>query len=145
MWFRIFSTNDVEPDHAAILEYLNRIDEVRGLFRGDDAGWFHADLTCRDVTLSLDRYTADEEGVRAELNTWAAVIESQSSGEEHTRLMEQLIQTRQLFTLQVPDAGIGGLLSAALCGYLARVTDGIFQMDGEGFFARDGTRLWRET
>ena len=146
MWYRIFAA-DVEPEHVpdAILEYLNRIDEVRGQFQGDDAGWFHADLACRDVTLSLDRYTADEDGIRAELNTWAASVEGHSGGEQ-TQLMERLIQTKQLFTLQGPDAGIGVLLLCiALCQYLARVTDGVYQIDGDGIFTLDGTRLWRET
>ena len=145
MWYRIFGGSDVDPDHNAILEHLNRIDEVHGHFHGDDDGWFHADLMWGDVTLLLDRYTADEEGIRAELNTWAAVVEAHLGGAEQTWLMERLIQTRQLFTLQGPETGNGQLLCSALCEYLARTTDGVYQIDGKGLFARDGTRLWRET
>lgn len=144
MWYRIFGANNVEPDHAAILEYLERIDLVRGRFHGDEAGWFHADLLCDDLTLLLDRYTADEEGIRAELNAWAAFVEAEG-GPDNTWLMERLIQTQQLFTLQGLDTSRAELLCVALCKYLARATNGVYQIDDAGFYTMDGTLLWRET
>lgn len=143
MWYRIFGANDVEPDHAAILEYLNRLAEVRGRFQRDNDGWFHADLVCGDVTLSLDRYTPDEDGIRAALNNWATVVEAFSVADP-TPLMERLIQTRQLFPVEGPEAGIGRLLCTALCKHLAQATDGVYQIDGDGIFATDGTRLLSE-
>jgi len=126
----------------AILDYLQRVDAVRGRFHGDDAGWFHADLVSGDVTLLLDRYTADEEGIRAELNSWAAAVEAgcRRAG-AGCGFMERIIQTRQLFTLQGPAGGRGELLCLALCEYLARATDGVYQADGEGFFTSDGCPL----
>src|SRR5438105_1875662 len=100
MWYRIFSAEAAEPRPDALLAHLNRAAIISGDFHGDDTGWFHADLVCGDSGLSLDRYTADEEGIRAELNSWAAHVESCGGQEE---LMERIIQTKQLFTLQRPD------------------------------------------
>ena len=42
-WYRVFGTNDTEPDPAALLEHLQQLGfEVTGKFRGDDQGWFSA-------------------------------------------------------------------------------------------------------
>jgi hypothetical protein len=144
MWYRIFGATAVEPTPGALLAFLNKIQEVYCRFHGSDAGWFHATLIGDDMALSLDRYTADEEGVRAQLNTWAAFVEAHARGAEHTQLMERLIQTKQLFVLYRPDAS-GDLLCQRLSAQLARWTDGIYQIDGQGFFTADGTLLLRET
>src|SRR5262249_50891904 len=71
-WFRIFGTNDVQPEPAALLEYLHGLGmEVEGHFHGDEKGWFQADLIVPDgrAVLKLERFLAKEEGIRAELNT----------------------------------------------------------------------------
>ena len=143
MWYRIFAADPREPQPDAILADLNRLAVVEGHFHGDDAGWFHADLVCGDNTLSLDRYTADEQGVRGELNTWAAFVEGHG-GAEHTPLMEFLIQTKQLFALDGPEAGVGHSICVALCEYLARTANGVYQLDGAGFFLPGGALLLRE-
>lgn len=145
MWYRIFAANAAEPDAAGILEWLNRAAAVRGRFQGDDAGWFHAELQSDDLTLLLDRYTADEEGIRGELNTWAAVVEAGNEGERETALMERLIQSQQLFTLEGAEDATSQRLCVALCQYLAQTSDGVYQIDGEGLFTGDGRLLWRET
>jgi hypothetical protein len=140
MWYRVFGASAVEPSPDAILDFLNRIQEMHCRFHGDDRGWFHADLAAEDISLSLDRYTVDEEGVRAQLNTWAAFVESRADGGELTRLMERLIQSQQLFVLHRPAAA-GSLLCVWLSAQLAQWTDGVYQIDGKGFFDRDGNFL----
>jgi hypothetical protein len=145
MWYRVFGQGDREPPPDALLAHLNRVAVVQGHFHGDDAGWFHADLVCDDTSLSLDRYTTDEDGIRAELNTWAAFVESNGNAATQTPLMEHLIQTKQLFTLQRPDEASCHSLCIALCEYLAQMTNGVCQIDGEGFFTADGGLLLRET
>jgi hypothetical protein len=144
MWYRVFAASAADPDPDALLALLNRFATAEGRFRADAAGWFHADFVCDDIELSLDRYTADEEGVRAELNTWAAFVESLPGGAEHAALMQRLIQTRQLFALDGPATARGRLLCVVLCDHLARTADGVYQIDGKGFFDRDGTLLLLE-
>jgi hypothetical protein len=143
MWYRIFSASEIEPRPDAILTQLNQFAAVQGHFHGDADGWFHADILCDDKTLSLDRYTADEEGIRAELSTWAAYVEVQG-GAEHTPLMERLIQTKQLFALDGPEDGVGHSVCVALCEYLSRTIDGIYHLDGSGFYFPGGALLLRE-
>ena len=142
MWHRVFSASDAEPAPAAILERLNAGAPVAGAFHGDDAGWFRAELTVAGAaTVELERFLATEEGMRAELNSWAAHLEASGDGPEHVRLMERMIQARQLFTVRGSAADD---LCVALCRYLAEATDGVYQIDGRGFFAADGTLLVRD-
>jgi hypothetical protein len=144
MWYRVFVASAAAPDPDALLALLNRFAPAEGSFRADAAGWFHADFDCDDIPLSLDRYSADEEGVRQELNTWAAFVESLPGGADNAALMERLIQTAQLFALEGPPTARGRLLCVVVCDFLARLADGVYQIDGEGFYAADGRPLARE-
>lgn len=145
-WFRVFGTNTTQPEPAALLEHLRGLGaEVEGHFRGDDQGWFRADLVLdpEDEPLRLERYLATEDGIRIELNTWAAWLEEADQYD----LMVRMIQTTQLFTLHAPgDDGEGDVeqLCVTVCRFLARSTDGVYQVDHQGFFAADGTVLVRE-
>jgi hypothetical protein len=146
MWYRIFGSTDGEPSPAAILDHLNGPGvAVSGKFHGD-GDWFGAELVVAGKTpLGLERFLASEEGIRAELNSWAAWLETCAPPAEQARLMERMIQARQLFTLQRPDdAEAAGPVCEALCQYLARATDGMYQIDGRGLFAADGTLLAEE-
>jgi hypothetical protein len=147
MWYRIFGASDVEPAAAAILEHLDAVAPVAGHFHGDDAGWFRADFVVAErTTLAVERFLSTEEGVRSELNSWAAHLEASASGPQTVRLMERIIQTRQLFTVQRP-AGDAPLLDAvclSLCRFLADASDGVYQIDGRGLFAADGALLLRD-
>jgi hypothetical protein len=87
----------------------------------------------------LERYLAEEEGIRAELNSWAAWLETHENAPEHTHLMERMIQTAQLLTLH---GGEGPeQICIDLCRFLAGATAGVYQIDERGFFAADGTLL----
>ena len=143
MWYRVFGASDAEPAPAAILEWLNGLASVAGAFHGDEAGWFRAELTVAGATtLELERFLSTEEGVRAELNSWAAHLEACGDGPENVRLMERIIQVRQLFTVQGPAEADG--VCVALCQLLAETTDGVYQIDGRGFFGADGALLHRD-
>jgi hypothetical protein len=144
-WFRVFGTTNVQPEPARLLEEARALaGEVSGRFRGDDLGWFRADLVVAgtETPLSLERYLASEEGIRAELNTWAAWLE-ETSLPQAVRLMQHMVSTAQVFTLSVldPDAEALDSLCIGLCRFLARETTGIYQIDGQGFFAADGALL----
>ncbi len=146
-WFRVFGGQDVQPEPASLLEEAQRLaGEVTGRFRGDALGWFHADLAVsgEETVLVVERYLSKEEGLRAELNTWAAWLETNEGNPHHLRLMQHMIGTVQVFTLGPldPDAEpIVEHLCIGLCGFLARQTSGVYQVDGQGFFAADGTLL----
>jgi hypothetical protein len=148
MWYRIFGSNDTEPTPAAVLEHLNALGApVSGQFHGEGGDWFGAELlVAGKVRLGLERFLASEEGIRAELNSWAAWLETCAPQAEQARLMECMIQVRQLFTLQRPDeAEEAGPVCVTLCQFLAQVTDGTYQIDGRGLFAADGTLLVEES
>ena len=149
LWYRVFSRGDaaVKPDD--LLAYLNAQGIVAaGRFDGGD-GWLSAEIACADTTaLYLERFPSTEEGIRAELNNWAAYLETCDYEPNHTPLMERMIQTKQLFTLRRPidhaDEVLVDRLCLALCRFLASATDGVYQVDDAGFFAADGTVLLRE-
>jgi hypothetical protein len=142
MWFRVFGTAEVEPAPAALLEHL----QVRGHFRGDDQGWFEANLVFLDEAepLRLERFLASEQGIRDELNSWAAWIETATDSPVGPELMVHLIGTKQLFTLQRPNEIQVVELCLQVCRYLARATAGVYQVDEQGFFAADGKLLLKE-
>ncbi len=147
IWYRIFCASDAEPAPAAILERLDGFAAVSGHFGGDDAGWFHAELIVADTKpLSLERFLSTEEGLRAELNSWAAHLEACADGPETVRLMERIVQTRQLFTFGRPDddAPLLDDVCLALCRFLAEAADGVYQIDDRGYFAADGSLLIRD-
>ncbi len=154
-WFRVFGHSGAAVEPAALLEHLHGQGfVVAGHFRGDDRGWFRAELTFADDAppVIVERYFADEEGIRAELFTWAAWLEEQENSPHAAPLMERLIGTAQLFTLHQPDDEADdaadrefvGRLCVTCCRYLAAATDGVYQTDHGGFFAADGALLVAE-
>ncbi len=145
-WYRVFGTSEAQPEPAALLEHL----QVSGHFRGDDLGWFHARLVFAEDAppLELERFLAKEDGIRGELNTWAAWLETREENPNHRPLMEHMIRTKQLFTLALPEDEVGDerteQICLVACRFLARQTDGVYQIDHHGFFGADGTLLLEE-
>jgi hypothetical protein len=153
MRFRIFGTNHVQPEPAALLEFVRGLEfgyEAQGRFSTDESGWFRAELKVEEGTapLIIDRYLAREDDIRAELNAWAAWLETAEYNPNHGWLMQHIIRTTQLFTL-------GGAMDAdsvlpvervylELCRYLAAVTEGVYQVDGHGFYSADSVLLLNE-
>ena len=162
VWFRVFAATDAQVEPGALLEQGSKLGkEITGKFRGDDQGWFEAQLAFAAAEfafalffelgaepfvpfLEIDHFLHDEDGIRQELNTWAAWLETKEEHPEHARLMQQIIGTRQLFIgRSASAAGSGAVMRVCwkLQQYLARETQGIYQVDGRGFFAADGTLL----
>ena len=151
LWYRVFGANDAQPDPAALLEHLRGQGlNVVGQFRGDDQGWFAAALSFADggTPVHLERYLAGEEGIRHDLNSWAAWLETADYSPNHGEFMRRVIATTQLFTLRRPVDHSNEILvekvCVAVCQYLAQETAGMYQVDDEGFFAPDGTLLLKE-
>jgi hypothetical protein len=145
-WYRVFGTSDTQPEPAAVLAGLRASGhEAAGHFRGDDRGWFRAELLpAAGSPLEVECYLADEQDIRHELNSWAAWLEAAGESETHARLMRHMIATTRLFTLHPEDAADADALCVALCALLAEATAGVYQIDGRGFFAADGTLLVAE-
>lgn len=149
MWYRVFGLTDAEISPAALLEHLHTpAGPVQGHFRGDESGWFEAQLVLENYPLLLGRYLVSEEGIRAELNSWAAWIELQEGHPQQGHLMQQIISTRQVFTVELAGerAKLEPLqnLCQQLCQFLAGQTQGYYQIDGQGLFDAAGTLLLRE-
>jgi hypothetical protein len=160
MWFRIFGTNQVQPEPAAFLEHIRRETgyDIEGKFSADEQGWFRAELDMDHgmLLLTIDHYLAEEKGIRAELNTWAAWLETMEHDPNHGMLMQHMIRTSQVFTFQGPTEAESVLpgtqcLYLEICGFLARVTEGVYQADGDGlfgsgdgFYSADGALLLKE-
>jgi hypothetical protein len=149
MWYRVFGANGREPEPTALLEYLHAAGfKVTGHFGGDDEGWFRASILLAPAgPIQVERYQAAE-GIRPELNAWAAWLETAEDNPNHGRLMRHMIGTTQLITVRPPPGDATAPLRevcTAICRFLARETDGVYQADGLGFFDRDGLLLVPET
>jgi hypothetical protein len=115
----------------------------------DDSGWFRAEIPLSlGGSLSIERYTPEDDGFRGELNTWAAYLETCDYSPHHTKLMEHVIQSRQLFVLRkpidCPDEAAADRFCLDLSRQFATFSDGIYHIDDRGFFAADGTLLVAE-
>ena len=66
----------------------------------------------------------------------------------HGPLMRHVIQTQQLIVLRGPlataDEVTAERVLLAACRFLAASTDGVYQIDGRGWFAADGELLLQE-
>jgi hypothetical protein len=148
-WYRVFGRSDALPAPAAIEAHLAGLGlSVRAVFRHEGEQWFQAEITCGyGPPVYVERFLAEEEGVRNELNAWAAYLET-CDCPQHVALMERTIQSRQLFTLRQPsehaEAEEVDRLCVELSRFLAQATDGFYQVDEAGFFAADGAQLATE-
>lgn len=139
--YRVFGANALEPEPAGLLHFLMGFaQDSEGHFQGDDLGWFRLRVVRGETEMRIERYQTSEEGIRAELNTWAAWVEASGESPEKAELMRRLITTQQVMVLHdFPEE-----LAGRVCREMARLTDGVFQVDGRGFFTADGTPLLSE-
>jgi hypothetical protein len=147
-WYRVFGASAVEPAPAALLEMLQGIQAgATGRFSGDSEGWFKAELAFppESGTIVVGRFLSSEDGIREELNSWAAWIETNEGNPYRDRLMRHMIGTAQVFTLlPSTDDDVPASVCVAMSRFLARATDGVYQVDRHGFFAADGSLLFAE-
>jgi hypothetical protein len=136
LYSRVFAPTDAVPSPEALAEHLAGLGLATTVF-GEGPVWWRLEVTFADGSpLTLERFTADEPGIRAELNSWAAHLEALDSPAAEA-LMERVIQARQLITLHKPtDGAEQELACVALCQLLAW-PDGLIQVDGHGFFGPD--------
>ena len=151
MWSRVFGQRAEEVPPAELLEHLAAFG-VAGHFRGDDLGWTTCSLVLPKMPespVTLERYLTDADELRADLNSWAAGLESAVEyAPKAAALMEPVITTKQLFTIRRPidhgDEVTLDRLVTTVCQFLARRTGGFYQTDGQGFFDAGGEMLVQE-
>jgi hypothetical protein len=151
MWYRVFGLADAEVPPSALAEHLHAAGvPVEPHFRGDDLGWTVGELRLRGrgTPVILNRYLADTDDLRDDLNVFAAVLETQDYSPNNTRLMRHVIQTRQLIAMRKPlDAVDEVTLEKVLletCRFLAANTDGLYYIDDQGWFTPAGELLLEE-
>jgi hypothetical protein len=150
MWYRVFGRSGAEPVPAALAAHLHACGlVVEPHFRGDDLGWTEGELRFpTGAPVLLARYLTTEDDLRADLNAHAAELETMDYSPNSGPLMERVIQTKQLITLRKPvDAANEVLLDRVLdeaVRFLAAATDGVYQIDGRGWFAASGLLLVQE-
>lgn len=146
LWYRVFSRSDAKIDPNSFLEYLHNTNyPVQAKFLKDEQGWFEATFAFEENELTLQRYLTIEKGVRAELNAFAAWIESQETDLNQMELMERVIAAPQIFAFELPEEQANIEKVRAFCyhvvKFLARETEGLMQVDGEGVYDEEGTFL----
>lgn len=151
MYYRVFGHSLASPAPTALAEHLHAAGlAVEPHFRGDDLGWTGGELVLPGggTPIRLERYLTAEDDLRDTLNAFAAELEALPAHAHAVRLMEHVINTQQLVTLRRPidhadDARLDATLLAAT-RFLAAGTSGLYQIDGHGWFAADGTLLVTE-
>jgi hypothetical protein len=144
-WYRVFTAAESAPLPELLSDWWRQRD-AKGTVAivGDDLGWYQARFVVpgNDETIELDRYLTREDAIRPELNSWAGWLESIEDNEHTDGLMQDIVGAKQLFTIQRTPHDAPACLH--LCRWLAGRVEGIYQVDGQGFFAADGTLLVQE-
>jgi hypothetical protein len=148
MWHRVFSLSAESPPPSALAAHLHAAGlPVTPHFRGDDLGWTVGELVLPGggSPVVISRYLTAEDGLRAELNAFAAELETMDFSPHHGRLMQHVVQTKQLVTFRRPLDHADEAALDQLCGevvrFLAERSEGVYQIDGRGWFAADGELL----
>ncbi len=113
-------------------------------FKGDDLGWTSGELRLPNVKVEMQRYLTRQDDLRDDLNAYAAMLETCDYSPNNGLLMQHAIQTKQLITLSKPIDGDTGKLLEETCRFLAAATDGVYQIDGKGWFSMSGEILLQE-
>jgi hypothetical protein len=147
MWYRVFCRSEAEVKPAELLAAAGG--RFKGDFRGDDLGWTSGELTLASGSpVRVERYVTWEDDVRDDLNTWSAWLETQDHEPNHARLMEHVVQSKQLVTVRKPvdspnESAVEDVCRA-ICRELACRADGVYQIEGEGWYGPDGQLLLKE-
>ncbi len=151
MWYRVFGRSESDPHPAALTAHLHAAGvPVEPHFKGDDLGWTGGELRFPGAStpIFLQRYLTGEDDIRDDLNAYAAELETCDYSPNNGMLMQHVIQTKQLITLREPlDAADEVALEKVLveaCRFLAANTDGVYQIDGKGWFTPAGELLLQE-
>jgi hypothetical protein len=139
VWYRVFTRIAEAIQPAVVLANLTHgSTPVQGHFQADEQGWYRCELIAGPEMepIVVECYRVLEEGIRSELQSWAAYVETIDNPNSQ-ELMAAINATAQVFTVQLTEMEAAGFVKR-LCGNLARAGDGVYQIDGEGFFWCNG-------
>lgn len=147
LFYRVFGRGDEVPSAEQLCQQVGVV--LHPSLPAEQNGWYRLELGLGPGgTLTLERYTAEDDGFRAELHIWAAYLETCDYSPHHTALMEWVIQSRQLLILRkpidCPDEARAERCCRDLCQYLAALCEGIYQIDEVGFHDATGQLLVAE-
>jgi len=151
MIYRLFAPVETNVPPSELMAHLSAVGFiVEPHFRGDDLGWTGGTLVLPGggTPVQLERWLTTEDDLRDDLNNHAAELETMTFNPHHTKLMELVIQTKQLIAIRKPidhadDAGLTDLCEA-MVHYFAGRLDAICQIDGEGWYSAAGELLLPE-
>ena len=150
MWQRVFGRSDSGLTPGRIAEGLAAAGHVCvPHFKGDDLGWTSGELHfALGSPILLARYLTKPDDLRADLNAFAAELETMTYSPNAAGLMERVIQTQQMVTLRKPFDHADEVELEAVCELLMRslaaASDGLYQIDGRGWFTASGELLVQE-
>jgi hypothetical protein len=150
MWQRVFGRSDGGWTPAQIAEGLAAAGHTCvPHFKGDDLGWTTGELHFPSGSpVLLARYLTKPDELRADLNAFAAELETMTYSPNAAPLMERVIQTQQMVTLRKPFDHGDEIKLDAVCEFLvqslASASDGLYQIDGKGWFTASGELLVQE-
>lgn len=151
MWRRVFGKSEIEPSLPELAASLAAAGlAVEPHFKGDELGWTSGELRLPrgGTPVLVERFLASVDDIRDDLNAFAAELETCDYSPNHQPLMEHAIQTRQLIVMRSPldasDEVTADKVVLHACQFLAAHTDGVYQIDGRGWFSADGTLLLQE-
>ncbi len=150
MWQRVFGRSDSGLTPAQIAEGLATAGHACvPHFKGDALGWTSGELHFPTGSpILLARYLTKPDDLRADLNAFAAELETMTYSPNAPDLMERVIQTRQMVTLRKPFDHSDESKLDAICEFLVRslaiASDGVYQIDGKGWFTATGELLVQE-
>jgi hypothetical protein len=147
MWHRVFcrSTDEVPP--AVLAAALHETGfPVAPHFKGDGLGWTRGDLWLHGAAaVAVERFLTAEDGLRPDLNAFAAELEAADAGPGTADLMRRVIQTQQLITVSAAEGVAADELVTAVCQFFATASDGVVLAEGRGWFDATGALLHPET
>jgi hypothetical protein len=147
-WFRVFANSDQVPAPEAVARSIrDGFPQMQVKFMADDEGWLEADITdpITGHSWKLRRYCRNADDIRGELQSWAAWIEWQPPSPHQQHLMERIMTAKQVFTFEADEDPTSAPLGLALMQFLAGASDGVYQIDGRGFYAAGGGLLLAES
>jgi hypothetical protein len=136
-WYRVFGSKADVPD----------LSKLRATYRlaANEQGWYQVHFPLLWGEIELNRWLTKEDGIRSELNTWAAWVEA-NAGPGLDGLMRHIVTTQQLFTWSIDATAVdAAAFSALLCRFLCDATSAVYQIDGVGFIGADGMLLIPES
>ncbi len=98
--------------------------------------------------LAIERFLVEESDMRHELNSWVAWLETVDHPRRESTIYH-VVNSQRVFTLELAHELSSQQqmreLAKAACQYLAQATEGIYQVDDQGFFSADGLLLVPES